>query len=90
MTSLRFSLRTLAILVTLVCAYFGAWEATKRYGVPQPETKGSEGTLILSAESQLPLIVSQTEMFPDGRRRRQYLWLGVVKIRLPGESPPFD
>lgn len=24
----RFSLRTLAILVTLACAYFGAWEAT--------------------------------------------------------------
>ena len=30
----RFSLRTLAILVTLACAYFGAWEATKQYGVP--------------------------------------------------------
>ena len=30
---LRFSVRTLAILVTLVCAYFGAWEATKRWGV---------------------------------------------------------
>jgi hypothetical protein len=29
----RFSVRTLAIFVTLVCAYFGAWEATKRYGV---------------------------------------------------------
>ena len=29
----RFSLRTLAIVVTLVCAYFGAWEATKKYGI---------------------------------------------------------
>ena len=26
----RFSLRTLAILVTLICAYFAAWEATKK------------------------------------------------------------
>ena len=26
----RFSIRKLAILVALVCAYFGAWEATKR------------------------------------------------------------
>jgi hypothetical protein len=26
----RFSIRTLAIVVTLVCAYFGAWEATKK------------------------------------------------------------
>ena len=30
----RFSVRTLAIVVTLVCAYFGAWEATKKWGVP--------------------------------------------------------
>jgi hypothetical protein len=29
----RFSIRTLAIFVTVVCAYFGAWEATKRYGI---------------------------------------------------------
>jgi hypothetical protein len=26
----RFSVRTLAIFVTLVCAYFGVWEATKK------------------------------------------------------------
>jgi hypothetical protein len=30
----RFSLRTLVIFVTLVCFYFGAWEATKNFGVP--------------------------------------------------------
>jgi hypothetical protein len=29
----RFSLRSLAIVVTLICAYFAAWEATKRYGL---------------------------------------------------------
>jgi hypothetical protein len=29
----RFGLRTLALFVMLVCAYFAAWEATKRYGV---------------------------------------------------------
>jgi hypothetical protein len=29
----RFSVRTLAIFVTLVCCYFGAWEVTKRYGL---------------------------------------------------------
>ena len=27
----RFSLRTLVLFMTLVCVYFGAWEATKRY-----------------------------------------------------------
>lgn len=31
----RFSLRTLFIFLTVLpCAYFGAWEATKRYGIP--------------------------------------------------------
>ncbi len=33
----RFTVRTLAIFVTLVCAYFGAWEATMRYGIPAME-----------------------------------------------------
>ena len=27
----RFSVRTLAIFVTLVCVYLGAWAATKKY-----------------------------------------------------------
>lgn len=31
----RFSLRTLAVLVTLVCAYFGAWEAMKKHVLPK-------------------------------------------------------
>jgi hypothetical protein len=38
----RFSLRTLAILVTLVCAYFGAWELTKRYGIGTQWTTAEE------------------------------------------------
>ena len=29
----RLSFRTLVILITLVCCYFGLWEATKRQGV---------------------------------------------------------
>ena len=29
----RFSLRTLVVLVTLVCGYFGCWEITKRFGI---------------------------------------------------------
>src|SRR5687768_10747363 len=34
----RFSLRTLAIFVTLFCVYFGAWEATKSRGVTDTAT----------------------------------------------------
>ena len=29
----RFTIRTLAIIVTLICAYFGAWEATELWGI---------------------------------------------------------
>jgi hypothetical protein len=29
----RFTIRTLAIFVTLVCAYLGTWDATKRFGM---------------------------------------------------------
>lgn len=30
----RFSVRALLIFVTLVCLYFGGWEVTKRWGIP--------------------------------------------------------
>src|SRR5687768_13552156 len=33
----RFSLRTLCIVMSLICAYFAAWAATKAYGIPQQE-----------------------------------------------------
>jgi hypothetical protein len=33
----RFSVRTLAIFISLVCAYLGAWEATKKWGVRDVE-----------------------------------------------------
>ena len=54
----RFSIRKLAIVVTLVCAYFGAWEATKRFvnnrwkdagGYPVPDIgTGFESLLVES------------------------------------------
>jgi hypothetical protein len=34
----RFSLRTLAIVVTLICAYFGAWGPTRKFATAQPAT----------------------------------------------------
>ena len=37
----RFSVRTLAIIVTLVCCYFGAWEATNRHGVPKTQLESA-------------------------------------------------
>jgi hypothetical protein len=35
----RFTVRTLVIFVTIVCAYFGVWEATKRSECATPNYK---------------------------------------------------
>lgn len=81
----RFTVRSLAIFVTFVCVYLGAWEATKRYGLPN----GMEAT------SPFPLIVVQTEFVEIPRVRladpysdylltkQVYLWLFGPKIKLP-------
>ena len=43
----RFSLRTLFIVLTILpCVYFGAWEVTKRYGIPQYQAVGGQELVI--------------------------------------------
>ncbi len=91
----RFSVRTLAIVVTLVCVYLGAWEATKRYGLTNERHEMSP--LPVREMSPLPLIIIQTGWFEGPRttlydpygewshRRRFYLWLFGPKIKLPFE-----
>ena len=64
MTTPRFSLRTLALLVTLVCAYFGAWEATKKYGkAPDMPTSGPQifFGFISDDEVLMPLVIGRSE-----------------------------
>ncbi|HUG67861.1 MAG TPA: hypothetical protein VMM76_08915 [Pirellulaceae bacterium] len=56
----RFSVRTLAIVVTLVCVYFGLWEITKRWGVPELD-EYSHYNWIYGANSTAPLIVTIDE-----------------------------
>src|SRR5262245_4802957 len=66
----RFGLRTLAILVTLVCAYFGAWETTKKYGVTKMDMKYIElpmsgrldGDVVRFASSPCPLVIVCNEI----------------------------
>ena len=96
----RFSVRTLAIFVTLVCMYFGAWEATKRYGVPKTPLRLADLPYIDHAEAPMPLIVFQDEFDSASLvrsdlgnighllipRRRFYIWLFGPKIKLPFES----
>lgn len=59
----RFSLRTLAMLVTLICAYFAAWGATKRH-VAREQSHGhlrsSHGApLVLGTRALAPLLISR-------------------------------
>jgi hypothetical protein len=77
----RFSVRTLAILVTLVCAYFGAWEATKKWGVNnwvvrdnhRPVTKVwpkneyvMVGESTVFVSSPMPFVVSEDQLGSNG------------------------
>ena len=94
----RFSLRTLFVFVTLVCAYFGAWEATKRHclsiihndpiviGKVPVETQ----SFVRGANSPAALIVAcdEWDLGPSGRswHRRYYLWLFGPMFRLPFEG----
>lgn len=89
----RFSVRTLAIFLTLVCVYFGAWEATKKYGIPQTEPPfvssglkpyGFAGKVtIMHANSPIPFIVKQCEYdFYFVPHRSYYFWFFGAKTML--------
>lgn len=57
---LKFSVRTLAIFVTFVCAYFGAWEMTKRYASTNHKAYTVDGRGNVSAsDGRLPATVGQ-------------------------------
>ena len=98
----RFSLRTLAVLVTLVCAYFAAWEVTKRYGVP---TFDPRGTPMFKVTSPIPFVLAyeDTHGFGIGGIESDggmmgasamngppvtyyYLWLFGPKLKIPFQS----
>jgi hypothetical protein len=61
----RFSLRTLAVFVTLVCVYFAAWELTSRKGVAMIEAQARANerddwwiNYVSDVSSPLPFVVS--------------------------------
>ena len=83
----RFSLRTLAIIVTLICAYFGALEATKKWGCSQLDEIGY-------TSASIPFVVSVAESETDRHgyyyssgRHLFYLWFFGLTIKLPIEGP---
>jgi len=85
----RFSVKTLAIMVTLTCVYFGAWEATTEWGCPQVLGAYWDGT---SVSSPMPFLVVRS-VFTIKQSRRgfyadtddtYYLWFFGYFVRLHG------
>src|SRR5690349_9246684 len=84
----RFSVRTLAIVVTLVCAYFGAWEATKEWGVPPPRGTWASNSFmkaIVYSNSPGPFIVRKY-VVQGTERVEYYFWFFWPEFKLPFES----
>ncbi len=97
----RFSVRTLAIFVTLICAYFGAWEATKRYAITRKIDSlgwewtyvGNEELQVTEANSPMPFVVRSKDIrgidiSGAGNLhllQHYHLWLFGPTIELPFE-----
>ena len=93
----RFSVRTLVVLVTLVCCYAACWGPTKTRGVVDviDHVAGNYVIIALSdydtpdldltcdAMAKTPLVVSFTEPFET--RRHYYFWFFGYVAKLPYE-----
>ena len=89
----RFSVRTLVIVVTLVCTYLGCWRATQSLGIR--DVKSHLGRQVGKAESTVPFIVAIHELVYfdiDSRHlmgieltRHYYFWFFGYVAKLPYE-----
>lgn len=64
----RFSLRTLFVLVTLMCVYFAAWEVTKRNGIGYFEQRLVMRTWLAADDpfySPMPFVVGVADLYPE-------------------------
>jgi hypothetical protein len=95
----HFSVRTMAIFVTLVCAYFACWEATKRHakklGGLKSQISDELQVKIVRASSSAPLVIREElgwSYWPRGigeggvfpdRSVRYSVWLFGPKFAIP-------
>jgi hypothetical protein len=91
----RFSLRTLAIAVSIICAYFGAWEATSKWGLPERDKPPFDDMyrhpfarkFVLYAynpSAVAPFVVRFDENAPRSVRTKvYYVWLFGLRAKLP-------
>jgi hypothetical protein len=85
---LRFSIRTLIILVTLVCCYAACWGPTKKWGVVDVyHGHPPESANYRNAAPVAPLVVSQYNNLYWERRvtRSYYFWFFGYTAKLPYE-----
>jgi len=97
----RFSVRTLAVAITLVCCYFGAWDATKRWGIPAGGDPTTDAMVIFGREptntrridtvtSPLPFVIRCDEYEPPTYcPTRYYVWVFGLMVKLPFETTWF-
>ena len=93
----KFSVRTLVILVTLVCCYAACWGPTKRTGVidalrcefdlTDENYESVEWLLqLFEAKATMPLVVGVTPIvYGSQRRRHYYFWFFGYVAKLPYE-----
>src|SRR5687768_8991555 len=93
-----FSVRTLAIFVTLICVYFGSWEATKRKAARENlNLRLGEYTSPDKYSSPIPFLVVERDPGIAYRNGKviatwtrnwagYHVWLFRLKVKLPFES----
>jgi hypothetical protein len=96
----RFSVRTLVVLVTLVCCYAACWQPTKKTGVnevvdhiwamtysPKPKSMLIGGILFdgESASAIMPFVVQVDQWELNIQRRSFYFWFFGYVAKLPFE-----
>ena len=89
------------VAITLVCCYFGAWKATRRWGIVAGRDPTNDAIVIFgraptharridTVTAPLPfLIVSDQYEPPNSCPTRYYLWLFGPMVKLPFETAWF-
>jgi hypothetical protein len=82
----RFTLRAGAIILTLVCAYLGAWEATKRYGIVTEADRSPMPFLVVTADTYGIPCANGDVIWIDAEPQYS-LWLFGLRFRLASAAP---
>ena len=82
----RFSIRTLAILLTLVCCYAACWGPTKTRGVADVTAYIDDPmSLGWNASANTPFVVGIDVLEMEHTKRRYYFWFFGYVAKLPYE-----